>query len=412
MIFKDISRSILNRLGFCVMSIVLLLLQACDGDTDTFKEAVFVAEKNIESIQIQAVNSVIEPNETQQYTALATITGQTTTEDVTTKVTWRSSVPSIASISSSGLATGSSDGTVVISAELADLSSTTSLIVSSAELNSITVSSDASSTPVCSNSTQLTAQGHYADSTTRNITESVSWQSANESIAIVDSTGKLTALTPGNASITAVKNSVTSNQLTIAITDTLSSITLSPTNKSVIEKSTQAYAATGNYSNGQTATITEIASWNVTDTSGNATDVVTISNTSGSKGLLTAVKAGSANVIASCNALTATTGVTVTVASAVVSVSINDGAGTVDIALGGSNQQVQLTATATLADSTTEDVTEKANWFVDETVSGTAVTVSNDAGSKGLITATATGETVIKAHYSDITTEITIKVTD
>jgi len=412
MIFKDLILPASKCLGLCSIYITLIILQGCEGDTDTFKEAVFIADNNIESFQIQAINSIIEPNQTQQYSALATITNQAEAEDITSKVTWSSSEPAIASIASSGLVTGNSDGTVIISAKLADLTNTTSLSVSSAELNSITISTNVPSVPVCSNSTQLTANGFYEDSTNRDITESVSWSSADESIATVDNTGKLTALSHGNASITATKNSITSNQLTIAITDTLSDITLSPTDKSLIENDTQSYIATGNYSNGQQTTITEVATWSIADTSGNSTDVATISNDNGSKGVATAAKAGSAIVKASCNALFATTGLTVTEALAVTAVTINDDEETVDVSLSGSDKEVQLTATATLADSSTEDVTEKAAWFVDETVSGTSVTISSEAGSKGLITATAVGETIIKAHYSDITTEITIKVTD
>ena len=79
-------------------------------------------------ITIAPANASIRSGQTQQYTATATYSDNST-KDVTTQTTWSSSTPGVASINSSGLATGVAPGNTTISASFSGFTATTTLTV-------------------------------------------------------------------------------------------------------------------------------------------------------------------------------------------------------------------------------------------------------------------------------------------
>jgi hypothetical protein len=87
---------------------------------------------------------------------------------------------------------------------------------STATLQSITVT--AANQIIASGATQqFTALGTYSDSTTKNITSTVSWASSNTEIATINNAGLATAITVGATTVTATSGSVTGNtKLTIS----------------------------------------------------------------------------------------------------------------------------------------------------------------------------------------------------
>src|SRR4051812_48697492 len=87
-----------------------LLLAGCGSNTD------------VSTIQITPATQGLAAGQTAQFTATGIITHgkhPASTQDVTTIVTWSSNAPAIASISSSGLATGVSAGTATLTASMA-----------------------------------------------------------------------------------------------------------------------------------------------------------------------------------------------------------------------------------------------------------------------------------------------------
>ncbi|MBU5614015.1 DUF3443 family protein [Geomonas azotofigens] len=90
----------------------------------------------------------------------------------------------------------------------------------------------------------------------------------------------------------------------------LTSITVTPTNSTLSVGTTWRFTATGTYSDNSTRDITNLVSW-----SSSSEAVATISNASGTKGLITAVSVGTATVRATLGAVTGTTGLTTTPAS-------------------------------------------------------------------------------------------------
>lgn len=401
--------NILNRIWRAPL-LLIFLLSGCDGDTEKFKEAVYVADNNVTGIVVSAVNDVIKLGESQQYTAEAIVADSDTNQDISDVVRWYSSDVAVASVSQSGLVKGIADGTVTITASIEELTAASTLIVSSAELSSISVSSPNQFVPVCTASTQLAAKGFYTDATERDITQSVAWATDDASVATAD-LGLVYAYLPGNALITASKDGVVSEALTVSVVNTITGITLTPENASIDDDAKQQYEAMGEYSSGQQESVTVTSVWGVTDASGAATDIASMSNSKGSQGLLTADKAGSGIVKASCNEIVASTDITITGDPTVTKFEINDGETDIEISLADGDTEIQLSAEATFSDGDVDDVTESAGWFVSTPVSGTPATVSNSSGSKGLVKFTAVGETLIKANYEDYNAEITITVT-
>ncbi len=139
---------------------------------------------------IELNNSTINLNvgDSQQLTV--------TTTPVAEGVTWTSSDPSIATVDENGNITGVKEGSCIITATTADGLTATCTVNVNKENESITL--DKSSMDLTEgDSGQLTA----TVSTTTSA--QVTWTSSDPSVATVDSTGKVTAIGVGTATITA-----------------------------------------------------------------------------------------------------------------------------------------------------------------------------------------------------------------
>jgi hypothetical protein len=150
---------------------------------------------------------------THQFTATAIFSGGTPTNAITQNLTtfattsWTTSGTAAATISSKGLVTaGTTTGANDITAKdlTSSVSGTTTLTVTSAPPDSITVSPTnqtiyMGTTP----QQQFDATGHYADGTTPDFTSFVTWHSSNTGVATIDNTGLATAVAAGTVTITA-----------------------------------------------------------------------------------------------------------------------------------------------------------------------------------------------------------------
>jgi CSLREA domain-containing protein len=101
---------------------------------------------------------------------------------------------------------------------------------------------------------QFTAMGTYSDGSTLNITNSVTWKSATQSVATINASGLATTDGVGTSIITAALNGITSQNDTLTSL-ALTKLALAPINPSVPEFSTVQFTATGTYSDGSTATL-------------------------------------------------------------------------------------------------------------------------------------------------------------
>src|SRR5206468_74943 len=90
-----------------------------------------VTAATLTSIAVTPANPSIAKGTTQQFTATGTYT-DSTTQNLTSQVTWVSATPSVATITAAGLATGVATGTSTISATLTGITGTTVLTVTAA----------------------------------------------------------------------------------------------------------------------------------------------------------------------------------------------------------------------------------------------------------------------------------------
>jgi hypothetical protein len=137
------------------------------------------------------------------------------TQDLTALVTWQSTVTSVASVSNAAATKGRvsplAEGTTDIQATYQGITGSTTLTVTAATLQTITVSPSPASV-AAGQTVQLTASGDFGGGLVLDITSYVTWLSSDTSIAAVSnaatSHGQAKGLAAGTATITAVKGSV------------------------------------------------------------------------------------------------------------------------------------------------------------------------------------------------------------
>ncbi|MEA3223278.1 MAG: Ig-like domain-containing protein, partial [Thermodesulfobacteriota bacterium] len=150
------------------------------------------------------------------FTATGTYS-DSSTQDITTSVTWSSSDTGVATISnasgSEGLAASVGTGSITITAidPGTGISGTTGLTVTAAVLESIEVTPADSEIPL-GNAQQFTATGTYSDSSTQDITTSVTWSSSDTGVATISnasgSEGLAASINEGTTTITATQDTI------------------------------------------------------------------------------------------------------------------------------------------------------------------------------------------------------------
>src|SRR5207249_1343910 len=149
-----------------------------------------------------------------QFTATGTYS-DSSTQDLTTQVTWASATTSVTTISnasgSNGLATAVGTGTSTISATLNGISGSTVLRSAARGLQAIGVT-QANPSIGKRTTAQFTATGTYSDSSTQDLTTQVTWASAPTSVATISnasgSNGLATAVGTGTSTISATLNGI------------------------------------------------------------------------------------------------------------------------------------------------------------------------------------------------------------
>ena len=252
---------------------------------------------------------------TRQFIATGTYSDSTTqvlTNSPT--ITWASSNTSKAIISNSagsrGLASTIAPGTTTISATVSGITGSTTLTVIAASLASITVTPNSTSVALGFTRTFL-AIGTYTDGSTQDLSTQATWDSTAPNVAIISnatgSQGLASSLTTGSTVISATLGTVTgTSTLTVTPAALVGPIVVTPSTPTVTRGNTQQFTAMGDYSDGSTQDITASVTW--ASSNGSA---ATVSNASGSEGLLTAVATGATTLSATLGWLSGSTNVTV-----------------------------------------------------------------------------------------------------
>jgi uncharacterized protein YjdB len=274
-----------------------------DGISGSATLTVPTPPKTLNSIAVSPASPGILVGATQQFTATASYSDNSTA-DVTTTVTWTSSNTAVATINTAGLATAVAAGSTTVTATLNGVSSTATLNVSAPApaLASIAVSGAATSIAV-GGTDQFTATATYSDGSSQDVTATASWSSSTPSVASISAAGLATAASAGSTTISASLNGV-SGSTTLAVTG-ITSIAVTPASASFAVGGTQQFTATATYSDKTTADVTATATWKSSNTA-----LASIS----SGGLAKGVAAGSPTISASLAGKTGSVTATVTVA--------------------------------------------------------------------------------------------------
>ncbi len=145
---------------------------------------------------------------------------------------------------------------------------------------------------------QYTATATYGNNTTADVTKTVTWSTTPTNVATVNSTGLVTGVSLGSATVKAQTGSVIASTGVLVTNKQISSIAIAPLTQTLsisIGPTTVQYTATATYADGSTGDVTATSTWNALPSS-----VATISST----GLATAAAVGTATVTATAGGVT------------------------------------------------------------------------------------------------------------
>lgn len=170
--------------------------------------ALTVNPPTLQSISVTPGNQTITTGDTEQYTATGTYSDGSV-QNLTTSVTWTSMNPSVATISTSGLARAIARGTTFIEAASGSVVGNTELDVVNAGATLVSIAVTPATFSLLPGGTQqMTATGTYSDGSTQNLTSSVTWSSTSPAVATVNASGLVTGVAAGSATIRATSGSM------------------------------------------------------------------------------------------------------------------------------------------------------------------------------------------------------------
>ncbi len=220
--------------------------------------------------------------------------------DITSLVTWSSSVTSIGSINddsnTKGLFSAISVGSTNLNASLNGITGTKPVSVIQTNITSISVQPTTATIPK-NYQRQYSAIATLSNGSLINITTQAVWSSSNPTIAGVSTSsttgGLATGVTAGSITITATLGGISGTANLNVTNSTLVSINIG-SNISVNLNSTKQLTAIGTFSDGTTLDVTSLVTW-----LSNNSIIAFVSNTSGTKGLVSGNSAGTVNIQAS-----------------------------------------------------------------------------------------------------------------
>lgn len=359
-----------------------------------------VTAANLVSIAAVPPTATIADGTTVRFSVQGTFTdGTTQTLD---DVTWSSLDEAVATVSNGdddrGRATGQSAGTTTIRATRGDLTADAAITVTSAVIDSLAIGP----TPlevIEGLDLQLQALATFDDATTQDIADLVVWSSADEAIATVSNgardRGLLTGVASGTTTITATfGEGVEVATATVTVADaTLVSIAITTAGAatSIPLGRTLQLTANGTFNNGDVVDITDEVLW-APATTGN----ITVSNADGTEGVALGVAIGEQEITATLGEVVGR--LTLTAAEP----DIDDFELAAFVAEVHVGEPLPIVATGELSNNTNDvPVTERLTWTSSDP---TIATVSDVAGSKGVVTGVAVGGPVtITATFGAIT---------
>ncbi len=336
-----------------------------------------VTPATLVSIAATAPTLSIARGTTDQFTATGTFSDGSM-QNLTNSVTWTSQNTGVATITSSGLATGAGTGTSKIQAALGSINGSATLTVTPATL--VSIAATAPTLSIAKGTTdQFTATGTFSDGSMQNLTNSVTWTSQNTGVATITSSGLATGAGTGTSKIQAASGSITGSATLTVTPAVLVSIAITPVNPTIGDGLTEQFTATGTYSDNSMQNLTTTVTW-----SSSNTGIATISNTAGSNGLATAAASGSGSttIQATLGSVQQSTTLTVSNGSATLQVIV---VSPQNPAIADNSATQSFAATGYFSDGSTQNLTSSATWTSSNSgvasVSAAGVATSQPLGS-------------------------------
>jgi len=363
-----------------------------------------VTPATLQAIDLTPAQVTLPAGESQAFVATGSYSDGTT-QDITKSVTWTSSDATVASVSNAagfeGTAAAVANGTATITATQDGKSGSATLSVTDAVLVSIGVTPATASLPLGTTAT-FAATGVYSDGTTHDLTARVTWSSSDATIVGLSnaggSQGTATAVAIGSVTVTAALGGVSGTAMATVTSATLASIALDPAQLTLAAGLRADVTATGTYSDGNTRDLTTTVAWSSSDTT-----VLTVVASGAGAGKVTGVAAGTATLTASLGGVSASLSVVVTAAT------LSSLAITPDQPSLAAGTSQPLAATGTLSDGTTFDATAQVVWASSDP---TVASVSNAAGSQGLVAGLVSGSVTVSATLGGVSASTTVTVTN
>jgi uncharacterized protein YjdB len=315
--------------------------------------------------------------------------------NITTQAAWSSSNTAAATVgAANGRAVSVAPGSTTITAALDSVNGTATLTVTNATIASIVVGP--STTTIEPLTVQaFTAIGTFNDGSTQNITHDVTWASTTTATATISnssgSVGVATGVAAGSTTISATFAGVSGTAPLAVGSATLSSITVTSSSAGMAVGSQLALQAVANFSDGSSQHIETVGAWTSSDTS-----VATLN-----ANIASGIANGSVTITCSLNGVSGTASLTV---EGFTGITISPATPTV-----AAGTSIGLTATGTLTDGTTQDITNSAVWT---SSNSTVATVSNASGSFGAVAGNAPGTATITASLAGVAGTSTLTVTN
>ena len=316
--------------------------------------------------------------------------------DVTKESTWESSNTDVVHISSSGQNAGYAQalegGTSTITAYFEGQNDSTGIIVTTSTLESIQVSPVNESVAKGLN-VQYSAIGIFSDNTKADLTQHATWKSSNTPVATVDSGGQAHGVDVGETTISAFFGGLSASTTLTVTAATVTSLQVTPADKTVPKGATEHYTATVYYTDDSTRDVTKEATWESSNT-----DVAHITTSGENAGYVRALDGGKSTITAYFEGQSNSTGVTVTTATleSIQVTPVNE-----SIAKG---LDVQYSAIGIYSDSTKTDLTQHATWQSSDTA---VATIDSDGAAYGV----DVGDTTISAFFGGLSASTTLTVT-
>lgn len=362
----------------------------------------------LDHLEITPLNQVSTSGSYVSYFLTAVYTDNST-QDVTDLANWSSDNVTVIDIDNSsqkGRANYITVGSATISGSYGGLTIATPATVNNNPLTSIAISYKNQTLPATFEQ-PLSAIGTYADASTADITDSVTWSSDDTAVAtasnVTGSKGLVTGIATGTAVIEAALSGVTQT-LTVTVTGaTLTQLDVFPSETFLGLGLDQQFFVTALFSDNSTMDVTDQVVWSSTS-SGD----LNISNGSGSEGFATNLYVGSGVTTVT---ITATKGGASGTSQVILSDATLTGVTTTPLsAVLNTSSGTSLKSYGQFSDGGSYEITSNAYWSSTNSSIGA---VSNSATSKGqLTTLLAQGTVTITSSYSGYNSSAVITVSN